>query len=347
MEPLGNDRWNGRLHRRARPGRYEYTVEGWIDRFATWHHELSQEGRRRPGRRERAARGGRARAARPQRAGVGAIAADAAAGQARAMLGDGRAGRPRAASTRRSSPELTRRWRRHADRSGATRYDRVLEVMVERERARGSAPGTRCFRARQAPTRPRSATFDEAAARLPTSPSMGFDVLYLPPIHPIGRSFRKGPNNTLTPGPDDPGQSVGDRLRGRADTRRSIPSSARSRTSTASSTGAAASASRSRSTSPSSARPTIRTSASIPSGSGTGPTAPSSTPRTRRRSTRTSIRSTSSARDWKALWDELKRDLRVLDRPRRQDLPGRQPAHQAVPVLGVGDPRGQARSTPT
>jgi starch synthase (maltosyl-transferring) len=50
-----------------------------------------------------------------------------------------------------------------------------------------------------------SGTFVTAAERLPAVARMGFDVVYLPPIHPIGRSFRKGPNNTLTPGPHDPG----------------------------------------------------------------------------------------------------------------------------------------------
>jgi starch synthase (maltosyl-transferring) len=52
---------------------------------------------------------------------------------------------------------------------------------------------------------PRSGTFRTAAKRLPAVREMGFDVVYLPPIHPIGHTFRKGPNNTLTPGPDDPG----------------------------------------------------------------------------------------------------------------------------------------------
>jgi starch synthase (maltosyl-transferring) len=52
---------------------------------------------------------------------------------------------------------------------------------------------------------PRSGTFATAAERLPAVADMGFDVVYLPPIHPIGRVNRKGPNNTLTPGPDDPG----------------------------------------------------------------------------------------------------------------------------------------------
>ena len=48
-------------------------------------------------------------------------------------------------------------------------------------------------------------TFKQAAERLPAIASMGFDVVYLPPIHPIGHTHRKGPNNTLDPGPDDPG----------------------------------------------------------------------------------------------------------------------------------------------
>jgi starch synthase (maltosyl-transferring) len=52
---------------------------------------------------------------------------------------------------------------------------------------------------------PRSGTFESAAERLPAIAEMGFDVVYLPPIHPVGEVNRKGPNNTLTPGPDDPG----------------------------------------------------------------------------------------------------------------------------------------------
>jgi starch synthase (maltosyl-transferring) len=51
----------------------------------------------------------------------------------------------------------------------------------------------------------RSGTFATAAKRLPAIAAMGFDVVYIPPIHPIGITFRKGPNNTLTPGPGDPG----------------------------------------------------------------------------------------------------------------------------------------------
>jgi starch synthase (maltosyl-transferring) len=51
----------------------------------------------------------------------------------------------------------------------------------------------------------KSGTFRSAARRLPAISRMGFDVVYIPPVHPIGTTFRKGPNNTLTAGPDDPG----------------------------------------------------------------------------------------------------------------------------------------------
>ena len=51
----------------------------------------------------------------------------------------------------------------------------------------------------------KSGTFRTAARRLPAISRMGFDVVYIPPVHPIGTTFRKGPNNTLTAGPDDPG----------------------------------------------------------------------------------------------------------------------------------------------
>jgi starch synthase (maltosyl-transferring) len=95
---------------------------------------------------------------------------------------------------------------RRADRRGSTRYDRVLEALVEPVRARCGA-WYEMF-PRSAGTDPtRSATFDEAVGRLSYIAGMGFDVLYLPPIHPIGTSFRKGPNNTLGAGAGDPGST--------------------------------------------------------------------------------------------------------------------------------------------
>lgn len=92
----------------------------------------------------------------------------------------------------------------HADRRGAVRYDRILRVTVD--------PPAASFCAwyelfpRSTGTDPhRSATFREAELRLPGVAAMGFSVVYLPPIHPIGTSFRKGPNNSVQSGPQDPG----------------------------------------------------------------------------------------------------------------------------------------------
>ena len=64
-----------------------------------------------------------------------------------------------------------------------------------------------------------SGTLNAAAERLPAIAQMGFDVVYLPPIHPIGEAYRKGPNNTLVPGPDDPGSpwAIGSEAGGHTD----------------------------------------------------------------------------------------------------------------------------------
>jgi starch synthase (maltosyl-transferring) len=154
MAPLGNDRWRASFTAAVEFATYEFTVEGWVDRYATWAYGLEKK---------------------------------IAAGQD--------------VSSERLEEKLLPE---DAGCSAGTRYERVLTVIVERERARFGA-WYEMF-PRSAGTDPsRSATFKEAAARLPYIASMGFDVLYLPPIHPIGRSFRKGRNNSLAAEPGDPG----------------------------------------------------------------------------------------------------------------------------------------------
>ncbi len=200
MVPLGNDRWQASFVV-EQLGTYEYTVEGWIDRFTTWRTELGKkvaagqsvtsellEGAELV-KQSAATEGGRAYADR-LRSAVEEIgdqlrsAEDRVAAAMDAALLEAMAASP--------------------DRREATRYDRVLRVRVERERARFGS-WYEMF-PRSAGTDPsRSATFAEAAGLLPYVSSMGFDVLYLPPIHPIGRSFRKGRNNSLQAGPDDVG----------------------------------------------------------------------------------------------------------------------------------------------
>jgi starch synthase (maltosyl-transferring) len=192
MALVENDRWSGTFTV-DRLGRYEYTIEAWVDRFESWRHELSVK------------------------AGAGQdVASELLEG---AMLirqtGDetltpiaerleetGEDQGPRVAAA--LAEDLREAMAARADRSRATRFEPVLGVLVEREIARFGA-WYEMF-PRSAGTDPsRSATFAAAERVLPYVAGMGFDVLYLPPIHPIGRSFRKGRNNSLTASPDDPG----------------------------------------------------------------------------------------------------------------------------------------------
>ncbi len=188
MRIVENDRWEGTFTVEAL-GRYEYTIEGWVDRFASWRHELSKK----------------VGAGQDVSAELleGAAIVESSSAEKASVLAD--ANIPvdaRVAEALRE--ELSAVMSGQTDRSRATRFDRVFEVTVDRERARFGA-WYEMFPRSTGADPSRSATFDEAQAMLPYVASMGFDVLYLPPIHPIGRAFRKGPNNSLTPGPDDPG----------------------------------------------------------------------------------------------------------------------------------------------
>jgi starch synthase (maltosyl-transferring) len=199
MEEEGNDRWAGRFTV-SRMGRYEYTVQAWVDRFASWRKDLSKkveagqdvasdllEGAefiRQTGRRTRGAD------------------ADWLRERAEAIA---QPGAPRTEQA--LDPRLGSMMAQYADRAGSTSY-RTLGVVVEHERARYGA-WYELFPRSCSPEPGRHGTFRDLEARLPYVAAMGFDVLYLPPIHPIGRSFRKGPNNSLVCGPNDPGSPWG------------------------------------------------------------------------------------------------------------------------------------------
>jgi starch synthase (maltosyl-transferring) len=198
MVPLVNDRWTGRFGV-DELGRYEYTVEAWVDRFRSWLKELSKKSdagqdvssELLEGAEQVREAAGRARG--PD--------ADWLREQAR-IIRDATdpAARLRAALT----PQLASTMARHPDRTGSRTYERSLGVVVERERARYGA-WYEMFPRSCSPEPGRHGTLKDVEARLPYIAGMNFDVLYLPPIHPIGRSYRKGPNNTLEVGPGDPG----------------------------------------------------------------------------------------------------------------------------------------------
>jgi len=199
MASIGNDRWQASFTVTAL-GRYEYTVDAWIDRFASWRHELSKKVGAAQDVSSELLEGAALIAGAIGRRPVGASDGHVLETLRTLESGDDNGRRVAAAL----SEELAAFMAARPDRSQATSFDRVLDVKVDRERARFGA-WYEMFPRSAGSDPSRSATFAEAAARLPYVASMGFDVLYLPPIHPIGRTFRKGPNNSLTSTPTDPG----------------------------------------------------------------------------------------------------------------------------------------------
>jgi starch synthase (maltosyl-transferring) len=198
LAPTGNDAWTGRFTVSAQ-GWHEYTVLAWVDTFASWHHELTKKSQAGQDVTSELLEG----AALLRAASARATGAEADRLRNRAEL-IGRSGEATPRIYAALDSELTQLMARHPDRSGAATYDRILRIMVERERARFGA-WYEMFPRSCAPEPGRHGTLKDAEARLGYVASMGFNVLYLPPIHPIGRSFRKGPNNTLSAGPEHPG----------------------------------------------------------------------------------------------------------------------------------------------
>ncbi|MCZ2150473.1 MAG: alpha-1,4-glucan--maltose-1-phosphate maltosyltransferase [Bryobacterales bacterium] len=198
MEAIGNDRWRG-VFPVSVLGRYRYTVEGWVDRFLTWRGDL----------RKRIAAGQDVRVEALAGAELVEEAAGRAEGADRDRLMEWAAIlRAEAAAEERNAPaldgELAEVVSRYPDRRLATRYGKELAMVVDPERARFSA-WYEVFPRSCAREAGKHGTLRDCESWLPYIAYMGFDVLYLPPIHPIGRTFRKGRNNAVTAEPGDPG----------------------------------------------------------------------------------------------------------------------------------------------
>jgi starch synthase (maltosyl-transferring) len=202
----GTDGWQGSLTP-TEPGRWTYAVQGWADRLATWHHTVEVKvaaGHDVTNELEEGARLLERAAAQP---GPTPAEQKALAAAALALRDTGSPVPARLAPA--TAAGIDDVLARHPLRDLVT-TSAELTLDVDRERAlygswyeffprsegAGADPGTGVVR---------TGTFATAAERLPAVAEMGFDVVYLPPIHPIGTTERKGPNNTLTPGPDDPG----------------------------------------------------------------------------------------------------------------------------------------------
>ncbi|MDQ3557259.1 MAG: alpha-1,4-glucan--maltose-1-phosphate maltosyltransferase [Gemmatimonadota bacterium] len=199
MRALANDRWRGAF-RVERNARYLYTVVAWTDRWATWADELRKKfeaGQEvttelREGAELVAAATERARRG-PDRRAIERFL--------RRISGSGEIVERVAAALDR---DLLALMEAYPDRSDLTEYEAVLPLQVDRVAARFAA-WYEIFPRSMSDDPDRHGTWDDVIAKLPYVRDMGFDVLYFPPVHPIGVAFRKGKNNTLNAGTDQPG----------------------------------------------------------------------------------------------------------------------------------------------
>ena len=195
MQPLKNDEYSGSFDV-STVGHYHYRVRAWINRFATWQDQF-----------RRRVEGGESQDEIESELTAGVSLLKAAAqdapdddldlleahieafenGNEQAALGD----------------EIAELVRRHAPHEQQT-TSKTYEVLVDPKRARSGA-WYEFFPRSTSDTPGEHATLDDAAERLPRIQEMGFDIVYLPPVHPIGETNRKGKDNAPVAGPDDPG----------------------------------------------------------------------------------------------------------------------------------------------
>ena len=191
MDELGNDRWRAEFRVEAL-GRHAYTVAAWTDVWATWRRDL----RKRLDAGQDVGVDLQIGAGHIDGASARAVALGAVddAGSLEFWAAELRAGRPAGDPGGRALDEtLDTLMRTYVDRAHETVYAPILEVGVEPPLARFST-WYELFPRSASPDPKVHGTFRDVIARLPYVIDLGFDVLYLPPIHPIGMTYRKGPN---------------------------------------------------------------------------------------------------------------------------------------------------------
>ena len=199
MAHVDNDRWRG-VCTFYENMTYEYTVEAWTDTFRGWQHEFAAK-----------FEAGIANLTSETLEGA-ALLEDAAtrapdladAERLRELANAMREGEPAHVNEIAHSGELEVLMASYPDRAGATQYGPAPRVIVDRKEARTAAWYE--FFPRSAEGRgDRGSTFRDCLPRIDDAKAMGFDVIYFPPIHPIGFTNRKGRNNSVTSEPGEPG----------------------------------------------------------------------------------------------------------------------------------------------
>lgn len=211
MAPLGNDRWRASLPL-TRIGRYLFFIEAWRDVFSTYRDELEkktaaglkvsvelEEGHQLV---DAALRHAVEQNITPAAANLAAMSHALAALHAPDAANEGKSAAERIAILLSESMSVAMR---QADaRAFSVRSTPEMRIEVERPAARFSS-WYELFPRSQSGDTSRHGTFADVEKRLPAIQAMGFDTLYFPPIHPIGRRHRKGRNNSLTAAPGEPG----------------------------------------------------------------------------------------------------------------------------------------------
>ncbi|MDH4078768.1 MAG: DUF3416 domain-containing protein [Nitrospira sp.] len=198
MSHVDNDRWSGHFDLQENT-RYLYTIGAFTNTFESWRQEVTKKSQA----------GERIESELLEGRALVEGAAKRATGQDKARLNE-LLKQWRSSDTQEAqlavalSEELAQLVERHQERTAWTVYDRELKVVVDRVRARYGA-WYEIFPRSQGTIPGKGSTFQECEQRLPAIKAMGFDVLYLTPVHPIGRTNRKGKNNSLIPIPTDPG----------------------------------------------------------------------------------------------------------------------------------------------
>jgi len=198
MEPLGNDRWRASFVV-DEIGRHEYTVAAWTDAWVTWRTDLVKRLDAGQDVTVDLRIGANLIDKAVRRAAVASATEDAEDLERwAARLREGSAARAAL------DDDLDARMRRHPDRDHITAFEHALGITVDPIHARFSA-WYELFPRSTSPKPGRHGTLRDVISRLSYVEGLGFDIVYLPPIHPIGTTFRKGPNNVTTAGPKDPG----------------------------------------------------------------------------------------------------------------------------------------------
>ena len=198
MTALVNDRWRGEFAA-DEIGRSVYTVIAWVDRFESWRRDLGKKAEAGTHTDLDMLAGARLIEDAGKRAGADGAKLD---DWAKSLRDKKRSLADKLALA--LSDDLAALAEQYPDRASATKYSRKLSVVIDPERARFGS-WYEMFPRSCAPESGGHGSFKDCENMLPYVASMGFDVLYLPPIHPIGRTHRKGKNNAVIGSANDPG----------------------------------------------------------------------------------------------------------------------------------------------